>query len=75
MSFGGKSGEFLGGVEGISPEFMLERCFYQFQNAASVSGLEKQLVEMEQKREGMVVENEAVFKAWFKQFCKQKEMA
>jgi ATP-dependent RNA helicase DOB1 len=28
-------------VEGISPEFMLERCFYQFQNAASVSGLER----------------------------------
>src|SRR5438045_9701309 len=28
-------------VEGISPEFMLERCFHQFQNTASVSGLEK----------------------------------
>ena len=28
-------------VEGISPEFMLESCFYQFQNTASVSGLEK----------------------------------
>ena len=28
-------------VEGISPEFMLERCFYQFQNTAGVSGLEK----------------------------------
>ncbi len=28
-------------VEGISPEFMLERCFYQFQNTASVSGIEK----------------------------------
>lgn len=28
-------------VEGISPEFMLERCFYQFQNTASISGLEK----------------------------------
>ncbi len=28
-------------VEGISPEFMLEKCFYQFQNMASVSGLER----------------------------------
>lgn len=28
-------------VEGISPEFMLERCFFQFQSTASVSGLEK----------------------------------
>lgn len=28
-------------VEGISPEFMLERCFHQFQNTAGVSDLEK----------------------------------
>lgn len=28
-------------VEGISPEFMLERCFFQFQSTASVSGLEQ----------------------------------
>jgi ATP-dependent RNA helicase DOB1 len=28
-------------VEGISPEFMLEHCFFQFQNTASVSTLEK----------------------------------
>ena len=28
-------------VEGISPEYMLERCFFQFQNTASVSGLEQ----------------------------------
>jgi ATP-dependent RNA helicase DOB1 len=27
-------------VEGISPEFMLEKCFFQFQNTAGVSGLE-----------------------------------
>lgn len=28
-------------VEGISPEFMLEKCFFQFQNTAGVSTLEK----------------------------------
>lgn len=28
-------------VEGISPEFMLERCFYQWQNSASVPQFEK----------------------------------
>lgn len=28
-------------VEGISPEFMLERCFFQFQNTMSVPVLEK----------------------------------
>lgn len=30
-------------VEGISPEFMLEKCFYQFQNVASVGSLENGL--------------------------------
>lgn len=52
-------------VEGISPEFMLERCFYQFQNAASVSGLEKELAEMEQKRLDMVIENEDEIKEYY----------
>ena len=28
-------------VEGVSPEYMLERCFYQFQNTMSVPVLEK----------------------------------
>lgn len=28
-------------VEGVSPEYMLERCFFQFQNSMSVPVLEK----------------------------------
>ncbi|KXT18301.1 hypothetical protein AC579_2915 [Pseudocercospora musae] len=52
-------------VEGISPEFMLERCFFQFQNAASVSGLEKQLMELEQKRAEMIIEDEAEIKEYY----------
>lgn len=52
-------------VEGISPEFMLERCFFQFQNAASVSGLEKQLMELEQKRLEMAIENEPEIKEYY----------
>ena len=31
-------------VEGISPEFMLKKCFYQFQNAPSIAGLERGMV-------------------------------
>ena len=27
-------------VEGVSPEYMLERCFYQFQNTANIPVLE-----------------------------------
>ena len=52
-------------VEGISPEFMLERCFFQFQNAASVSGLEKQLMELEQKRADMIIEDEPQIKEYY----------
>jgi len=52
-------------VEGISPEFMLERCFFQFQNAASVSGLEKELYELEQKKVNMEIENEQEIKGYY----------
>ncbi len=52
-------------VEGISPEFMLERCFYQFQNTASVSGLEKELHEMEARRSEMEIPDEGVIKEYY----------
>ncbi|KAL8826643.1 MAG: hypothetical protein Q9191_003675 [Dirinaria sp. TL-2023a] len=47
-------------VEGISPEFMLERCFYQFQNTASVSGLEKELRDLENQRESFDIADESM---------------
>ena len=49
-------------VEGISPEFMLERCFYQFQNTASVSGLEKQLHELEAQKADFDIADESLVK-------------
>lgn len=52
-------------VEAINPEFMLERCFFQFQNAASVSGLEKQLREKEQQRAEMLIEDEEQIKEYY----------
>ncbi|KAG8689558.1 ATP-dependent RNA helicase mtr4, partial [Ceratobasidium sp. 395] len=45
-------------VEGVSPEYMLERCFYQFQNGTKVPGLEAQLSELEEKKAGFVVPEE-----------------
>ncbi|ORZ19116.1 antiviral helicase [Lobosporangium transversale] len=47
-------------VEGISPEYMLERCFYQFQNNANIPQLERELTTLESTRDGMVFENEAL---------------
>jgi len=52
-------------LEGISPDYMLERCFYQFQNTASVAGLEKKLYELENKRDSMVMEDEAQIKEYY----------
>jgi ATP-dependent RNA helicase DOB1 len=52
-------------VEGISPEFMLERCFHQFQNLASVSDLEKELQGLEAQKREMVIEDESIIKAYY----------
>ncbi|KAG0266345.1 ATP-dependent RNA helicase mtr4 [Mortierella polycephala] len=45
-------------VEGISPEYMLERCFYQFQNNANIPQLERELATLEAAKSDMVFEDE-----------------
>ncbi|CAE7136134.1 unnamed protein product, partial [Rhizoctonia solani] len=45
-------------VEGVSPEYMLERCFYQYQNGTKVPALEAHLTELEEKKAGLIVPEE-----------------
>ncbi|CAG9938570.1 unnamed protein product [Clonostachys rosea f. rosea IK726] len=52
-------------IEAISPEFMLERCFYQFQNAASVPSLEKELMSLQQERDSLTIPDEATVKDYY----------
>ncbi|KAF2223629.1 rRNA-processing arch domain-containing protein [Elsinoe ampelina] len=52
-------------VEGVSPEFMLERCFFQFQNTASVATLEQDLQDLELMRNTTVIEDEGVIKEYY----------
>ncbi|KAJ5812209.1 hypothetical protein N7474_008510 [Penicillium riverlandense] len=52
-------------VEGISPEFMLQRCFKQFQNAGSVVGLEKELRELEEKKANMTISDEGTIRDYY----------
>ncbi|KAL3427689.1 DSHCT domain-containing protein [Phlyctema vagabunda] len=52
-------------VEGISPEFMLEHCFYQFQNTSSVSGLENELQDLYTEREEIEIADEATIKEYY----------
>jgi len=49
-------------IEAISPEFMLERCFFQFQNAASVPQLEKELLSLQQERDSIIIPDESTVK-------------
>ncbi len=52
-------------VEGISPEFMLERSFYQFQNAAAVPVLEKKLADFNTKLAETVIEDEGTIQEYY----------
>lgn len=52
-------------VEGISPEFMLEKCFYQFQNTAGVSVLEKELGELEQEKAMVSIDDETTVREYY----------
>ncbi|KAL8278381.1 hypothetical protein RQP46_009273 [Phenoliferia psychrophenolica] len=45
-------------VEGLNPEYMLERCFYQFQNTASVPHLEDELRALDEVRSAIVIPDE-----------------
>ncbi|CEH14365.1 antiviral helicase [Ceraceosorus bombacis] len=52
-------------VEGISPEYMLERCFFQFQSAASVPELEGKLASQRKELEQAVVPDEEQTEEYF----------
>lgn len=52
-------------IETVSPEYMLERCFFQFQNNASVPALEKELIALQQERDNMVIPDESTVKEYY----------
>ncbi|KAI9363115.1 rRNA-processing arch domain-containing protein [Pilaira anomala] len=45
-------------VEGVSPEYMLEKCFYTFQNDANIPQYEKEMALLEQERDAIAVDRE-----------------
>lgn len=47
-------------VEGVDPEFMMTRSFYQFQRARERPVLEAKIAELTAKRDAIVIENEEV---------------
>ena len=45
-------------VEGVSPDSMLSRCFYQFQNTTAVPRLERELRQLEKARKEFIITDE-----------------
>ncbi|GME80849.1 unnamed protein product [Ambrosiozyma monospora] len=52
-------------VEGISPKFMLERSFYQFQNTVAVPALEKKIEELKEEAEDIQVDDSDNVKEYY----------
>ncbi|GME83934.1 unnamed protein product [Ambrosiozyma monospora] len=52
-------------VEGISPKFMLERSFYQFQNTVAVPALEKKIEELKEEAEEIQVDDSDNVKEYY----------
>ncbi|KAI0394997.1 rRNA-processing arch domain-containing protein [Xylariaceae sp. FL0594] len=52
-------------IEAISPDFMLENCFFQFQNTAGVAALEHELMKLQKERDEMVIPDEATVKDYY----------
>ncbi|KAI8949301.1 rRNA-processing arch domain-containing protein [Xylaria longipes] len=52
-------------IEAISPDFMLENCFFQFQNTAGVASLEHDLMKLQKERDDMVLPDEATIKDYY----------
>lgn len=52
-------------IEAISPEFMLENCFFQFQNTASVAGLEHELMKLQREKDEMIIADESTVKDYY----------
>ncbi|RKP19421.1 P-loop containing nucleoside triphosphate hydrolase protein, partial [Rozella allomycis CSF55] len=52
-------------VEGMSPEDILEKSFYQFQNNDSLPNLENQLNELIERRKGLKIEQEETISEYY----------
>ncbi|KAG8898141.1 ATP-dependent RNA helicase mtr4 [Tulasnella sp. 403] len=52
-------------VEGMSPEFMLQRCFFQYQNKTGVPVLQQELERAQKKLDGMVIPNESSISEYY----------
>ncbi|TCD65254.1 ATP-dependent RNA helicase mtr4 [Steccherinum ochraceum] len=62
-------------VEGISPEYMLERCFFQFQSKMGIPMLEDELKREEEKKQAMVIPDEAQIAEYYEYRQQLDQMA
>ncbi|KAG6878470.1 hypothetical protein C0993_006312 [Termitomyces sp. T159_Od127] len=62
-------------VEGISPEYMLERCFFQFQSSAGIPKLEEELKQEEEARSTTVIPDEKLVAEYYDYRQQLEQMA
>ncbi|KAF9269818.1 antiviral helicase [Marasmius fiardii PR-910] len=62
-------------VEGISPEYMLERCFHQFQSNAGIPKLEEELKAEEQSKSLITIPDEAQVAEYYEYRQQLEQMA
>ncbi|KZT03656.1 antiviral helicase [Laetiporus sulphureus 93-53] len=62
-------------VEGISPEYMLERCFFQFQASAGIPVLEDELRREEERKQSMAVPDEELVAEYYEYRQQLDQMA
>lgn len=52
-------------VEGVSPEYMLEKCFFTFQNDANIPQYEKEMAQLEKQKNSIHVDREDEISAYY----------
>ncbi|KAG0750229.1 hypothetical protein G6F57_002286 [Rhizopus arrhizus] len=52
-------------VEGVSPEYMLEKCFYTFQSDSNIPQFEKQLKQLEEEKNSIIIKDEEEISGYY----------
>ncbi|KAF7324776.1 hypothetical protein MKEN_00519400 [Mycena kentingensis (nom. inval.)] len=61
-------------VEGISPEFMLEKCFFQFQSSTGIPKLEEELQKEEEIKSAVVIPDENLVEEYYQYRTQLEQM-
>ncbi|XP_065313106.1 exosome RNA helicase MTR4-like isoform X2 [Gordionus sp. m RMFG-2023] len=61
-------------VEGINPEYMLEKSFHQFQNYSAIPSLKEKMIALDKELESLDIDNESEISKFYKLRVKLEEL-